>query len=276
VNQALAEYRFDEAANTIYQFFWGDFCDWYLEIVKLRLDFGEAADKDATRSALATLIGVFESALRMLSPFMPFITEEIWHALYDQKAPAASIALTRYPQPVAEHIDPVAELEMAEFQKFIVAIRAQRKEKAVPDREAAGVYVENSGVFQESFVYRLILSDPVMVGRLARAKSFVDVSAEDRLGPMGGLGWREAGPTYIAIDPGQAAQVDFQAESERFAKDLAKYEKEMESKRIQLGNEAFLAKAPPQIVEGLKRRADELAVLIEKTRATLDNLESQV
>ena len=109
VNEALAEYRFDEAANIIYQFFWGDFCDWYLEIVKLRLDFSETADKDATQSALATLIGVFESALRLLSPFMPFITEEIWHALYDQRAPAASIALTRYPQPVAEHIDPEFE-----------------------------------------------------------------------------------------------------------------------------------------------------------------------
>jgi isoleucyl-tRNA synthetase len=95
VNQALEAYRYDDAANTIYQFFWGSFCDWYLEIVKLRLDFSETADKAQTAAALTTLVSVFEAALRLLSPFMPFITEEIWHALYDGNPPAKSIALIR-------------------------------------------------------------------------------------------------------------------------------------------------------------------------------------
>ena len=97
VNQALENYRYDDAANTIYQFFWGSFCDWYLEIVKLRLDFSETADKAATKAALTTLVSVFEAALRLLSPFMPFLTEELWHAVYDGNPPAKSIALTRYP-----------------------------------------------------------------------------------------------------------------------------------------------------------------------------------
>src|SRR5271167_243037 len=96
INQALEEYRFHEAANTLYRFFWGDFCDWYLEVVKLRLP---------ERSALGTLLAVFESALRLLSPFMPFISEEIWHALYENRPPAKSIALTRYPQARAELLD---------------------------------------------------------------------------------------------------------------------------------------------------------------------------
>ena len=98
VHRALADYRFDEAASAIYQFFWGDLCDWYLEIVKLRLNFGEATDKTATSAALTTFVHVFEAALRLLSPFMPFLTEEIWHALYAGLPPAKSIALTRYPQ----------------------------------------------------------------------------------------------------------------------------------------------------------------------------------
>ncbi len=68
VNQSLDNYRYDDAANTIYQFFWGSFCDWYLEIVKLRLDFSETADKTATQAALTTLVQVFEAALRLLSP----------------------------------------------------------------------------------------------------------------------------------------------------------------------------------------------------------------
>ena len=83
----------------VYQFFWGEFCDWYLEIVKLRLEFGEGAEKNAaTAVSLTSLVAVFEAALRLLSPFMPFLTEEIWHALYEGNAPAKSIALTRYPQ----------------------------------------------------------------------------------------------------------------------------------------------------------------------------------
>ena len=96
INQALGDYRFHEAANTLYSFFWGDFCDWYLEVVKLRLDF--SGPPTPVRAALATLLNVFESALRLLSPFMPFITEEIWQALYENRAPDKSIALTRYPQ----------------------------------------------------------------------------------------------------------------------------------------------------------------------------------
>jgi len=90
VNAALENYRFDDAANVIYQFFWGSFCDWYLEIVKLRLDFTETANKPRTAAALTMLMTVFEAALRLLSPFMPFITEEIWQAAYNSNPPAKS------------------------------------------------------------------------------------------------------------------------------------------------------------------------------------------
>ncbi len=135
VNQALENYRFDDAANIIYQFFWGSFCDWYLEIVKLRLDFSETADKAKTADALATLVQVFESALRLLSPFMPFITEEIWHAVYDGNPPAKSIALTRYPQasndPSAARLLQAAR-EMKFLQNLLAACASPRKEGRVP------------------------------------------------------------------------------------------------------------------------------------------------
>ena len=86
--------------TAVYRFFWGEFCDWYLELIKLRLEFGEGARRRMRRlrSRWQSLVGVFEAALRLLSPFMPFLTEELWHALYDDTAPAKSIALTRYPQ----------------------------------------------------------------------------------------------------------------------------------------------------------------------------------
>ena len=103
VDRSLADYRFDEAANAVYQFFWGEFCDWYLELVKLRLDFPEPVEGETpiqnpeTAISLAGLVGVFEASLRLLSPFMPFLTEELWQALYEDgqgasRPPGASLS----------------------------------------------------------------------------------------------------------------------------------------------------------------------------------------
>src|SRR5271170_2859786 len=265
VNQALADYRFDEAANIIYQFFWGDFCDWYLEIVKLRLDFSEKADNDATQSALATLIGVFESALRLLSPFMPFVTEEIWHALYDQKAPAASIALTRYPQAVVEHIDPQFEHQMALLQELIVILRALRKDLQVPEREQVPAYFLSS-----NGIDRFLKSNNDIVQKLARISSLEPETSWN----LSSANTR----TTASFTTGllYKKQIDVAAERERLTKELAKYEKELQMKQDQLSNEAFLAKAPATIVEGLRVRAAELATLIEKTRQSLDDLLSEM
>ncbi len=265
VNQALAEYRFDEAANIIYQFFWGDFCDWYLEIVKLRLDFNETADRNAAQSALATLIGVFESALRLLSPFMPFITEEIWHALYDQRAPAASIALTRYPQPAAEHIDTEFERNMTLLQELIVTLRALRKDLDVPEKEHVPAYFLSS-----NGVDRFLKSNDDIVKRLARISSLEPETS-----------WSLASTntrTTASFTTGllYKKEIDVAAERERLTKELAKYEKELQSKQGQLSNEAFLAKAPANIVEGLRTRAAELTTLITKTRQDLDDLSSEL
>jgi valyl-tRNA synthetase len=268
VNQALAEFRFHEAANTVYQFFWGDFCDWYLEIVKLRLDFpnldlNNSAVKDATQSALATLIGVFESALRLLSPFMPFITEEIWHALYDQRAPSASIALTRYPLPVAGRIDTEFERKMTLLQELIVTLRALRRDLDVPEREHVPAYFLSS-----NGIDRLLKSNDDIVRKLARISSLqVETS------------WSLASTntrTTATFTTGllYEKQIDVAAERERLVKELAKYEKELQSKQGQLSNEAFLAKAPPNIVEGLRARAAELVTLIGKARQSLDDLSS--
>ena len=138
VNQSLENYRYDDAANTIYQFFWGSFCDWYLEIVKLRLDFSETADKTATKAALTTLVAVFEAALRLLSPFMPFLTEEIWHALYDGNPPAKSIALTRYPTGV-DHLNDGAVLDMAGLQSLITEATAEPRPIPNPSQQLVDV-----------------------------------------------------------------------------------------------------------------------------------------
>ena len=128
----MSEYRFDEAANTLYSFFWGDFCDWYLEVVKLRLDY--TAAPTPVRSALATLLSAFDSALRLLSPIMPFISDEIWHALYENHPPAKSIALTRFPQERTDLIDPAAERQMQQLQELIAAVRDMRRQLGVEEK----------------------------------------------------------------------------------------------------------------------------------------------
>ena len=97
IDDALATYRFHEAAHVVYHFFWGEFCDWYLELIKPRL---AAENREDARAAYGNLISIFEGALRLLSPFMPFITEELWHAVYDGKPPAESIALDLIRRPI--------------------------------------------------------------------------------------------------------------------------------------------------------------------------------
>ena len=93
VNAALETFRFHEAANCIYDFFWGEFCDWYLELIKPRLIYEEGTDSGPARIACASLVNLFDASLRLLHPVMPFITEEIWQAIYEGKPPLKSIAL---------------------------------------------------------------------------------------------------------------------------------------------------------------------------------------
>ena len=95
VNDALEHFRFHEAAHVVYHFFWGDFCDWYIEWVKPELN---SADRAKAQATWKNLFAAFESALRLLHPFMPFLTEELWHQL-PQRAGARSIALDRFPEP---------------------------------------------------------------------------------------------------------------------------------------------------------------------------------
>src|ERR1700733_10726470 len=161
VNQALSEYRFHEAANTLYSFFWGDFCDWYLEVVKLRLDFAGAPTP--VRSALATLLSVFESALRLLSPFIPFISEEIWHAFYDDAAPAKSIALTRFPRSSDIASDAASVAAMETLQQMIVTVRGLRKEMGVPEKESTPIKV-----FANKGVVSLAGDNTALLARLSR------------------------------------------------------------------------------------------------------------
>jgi valyl-tRNA synthetase len=277
VNQSLEIYRYDDAANTIYQFFWGSFCDWYLEIVKLRLDFPmdgpdaestieQATKRESRQAALTTLVSVFEASLRLLSPFMPFITEEIWNALYDGKPTAKSIALAKYPHTNVDAEDNDALVKMHKLQGIISGIRTRRKDLNVPEKVAIPVKIlEWSSRTGGS---EIVEDNLKLVKKLAQI-SEIEFLAQKR----DDLAWYSVGPTDVVVV--YEATIDVPAERERLTKDIAKYEKGLISAERQLGSESFLAKAPAQVVEGLKKQEAETRLLLGKARAALDNLNKE-
>ena len=291
VNRSLADYRFDEAASFVYRFFWGDLCDWYLEVIKLRLNFdststdsttkdvvilnaakdpdaaditqtdkGLSASNQAALGSLQAFIHVFDAALRLLSPFMPFITEEIWHALYGDLIRAQSIALTRFPQAEDFPLEPESVLAMEAMQELVVTVRGLRKEMSVPEKEAASIRIfasaKNGVLAQEN-------SD--MLAKLARVNGVEVLPAA-----LTGEGTRSTANFDVEVI--YARTIDVPAERERLTKDLAKYEKGIAAADRQLTNDAFTAKAPAHIVEGLRKQSTETRMLYEKTKAALEAL----
>ena len=283
VNLALERYRFDDAANFIYQFFWGEFCDWYLEIVKLRLNFTELADNSSAASSLATLLFVFQSALRLLSPFMPFLTEEIWHALYEGKSPRKSIALTSYPQyeqhdwlsqitfASAEDAMDHLQLAMDRLQQAIVALRTRRKELGVDEKLLVNAKIASgkSGVLRKNLD---ILENMDIIQKLAKIKDLEIVFFSDRDpgGKYADLDWQTFGRVDVFVE--FEKKIDAPAERERLTKDIAKYEKQLASGERDLANPNFLASAPVHVIEGRKKLVSETRLLLEKARAALQNL----
>jgi valyl-tRNA synthetase len=258
IGEALATYRFHEAAHVVYHFFWGEFCDWYLELIKPRLT-GEK--REEARTAFNNLISIFEGALRLLSPFMPFITEELWHAVYDGQPPAKSIALVRYPQADPAQVDADAETEMAILQDLIVSVRNIRAELKVEPRQKLAIEV-----FAQDGVRALVNDNRGALERLANVEEIAFV--EQSLAKAAGARTTARFDVRVRYE----RKVDVAAERERLDKELAKLTQELTRASAQLNNEAFLAKAPANVVEGLRKRKGELDLLVQKTRDALDEL----
>ncbi|MFZ3265640.1 MAG: valine--tRNA ligase [Terriglobales bacterium] len=262
VNEALQAYRFHEAANRIYDFFWGALCDWYIELVKPRLMAED--NKQAAAKACANLVELFDGSLRLLHPVMPFITEEIWHAIYDGKPPLKSIALAAYPQPDEMQIDLEAEVEMAILQDLIVSVRNLRAELKVEPKVKVPVEV----FAHEPEVRRMMEQNlgAILSDRAAGVEKITFV--ESSLSKAAGARSTARFDVHVVYEK----KIDVAAECERLKKELEKIEKEIANGQRQLSNEQFLAKAPAKVVEGLRARAEELKVLREKAAAQLQGM----
>jgi len=262
VNEAWQTYRFHEAANRIYDFFWGDFCDWYIELMKPRLAPRNDAEQASAGVACGNLVSLFEASLRLLHPVMPFITEEIWHAVYDGHPPLKSIALAAYPQADEQQFDLAAETNMAILQDLIVSVRNLRAELKVEQKQKVPIQVYT----QDAEIKSLLEQNQSAIQRLAGVESVTFV--ETSLSQLAGARSTARFDVHVVYEK----KIDVAAERQRLTKELEQMEKEIANSTRQLGNEQFLAKAPPKVVEGMRQRLAELEVLREKVRSSLDQL----
>ncbi|MGB7927418.1 MAG: valine--tRNA ligase [Terriglobales bacterium] len=264
VNASLQTYRFDEAANRIYDFFWGDFCDWYIELLKPRLNFEEGADRAAARVACSNLVNLFDASLRLLHPVMPFITEEIWHAIYDGAPPLKSIALAAYPSVDEKQIDLGAETEMAILQDLIVSVRNLRAELKVEPKVKVPIEVfahePSIRAMLEKHLSAVLLDRPANVETI----TFVEGSLANLRGARS--------TSRFDVHAIYEKKIDVAAERDRLTKELEKIEKQLAGAQTRLGDGQFLSKAPAHVVEGLRKQVEDATVLREKIVAQLKEL----
>jgi valyl-tRNA synthetase len=244
---AMAEFRFDESANTIYQFVWASFCDWYLELIKGQID-------EETRAVGAW---VLDQILVMLHPFMPFITEELWHAMGERPY---DLIVGKWPMPDARALDTEAGPEVDWLIRLVSGIRGARTELGVPPGARLPLHVRDA--------------DPRTSERLARNEAAIKRLA--RIDTIGD-GEVRGGAAQVVVDEATfilplAGVIDIEAERTRLTKALQAAEKERDALAGRLGNPSFVERAKPEAVE--KARADHADKTsdADKYRAALSRL----
>jgi len=254
VNDALGRFEFAEAASVLYQFTWHAFCDWYIELAKPALQGTDTERGDTTR---AVLIHVLDRVLRLLHPFIPFITEEIWHRLPGVPEDAF-LMLAAYPQPGTE--DPAAEAEMEPVIAVVEGIRNVRGESNLPPLQRIRAVVQTD--------------DAALRAGLERHRGDVESLAGlselmlQRTGapPPSSASWVGQG---VAVYVPLAGLLDLDEERARLRKEIARVESDLAALRRKLDNPSFVSRAPADVVEKDRARVTEL----EARRAKLlDNL----
>jgi valyl-tRNA synthetase len=261
VNAALEDYRFHEAAQGVYQFFWGDFCDWYIEWVKPDL---QSTDLERASVAWKNLFAGFDAALRLLHPFMPFLTEELWHQL-PQKAAVKSIALDRYPQARASWKNAEALREFGMVQEVIQSLRTIRSEMKLDKKKVAAEFSS-----ADAGARAVVEANREGITRLA---FLTELRATREKLPEGGGGVRSTAAFDIRIAYA-VETVDAAGEVARLKKESEGLEKAIASKEKQLGNETFRNRAPENIIKQMEETLTGQKVELEKVQERLRSLEN--
>ena len=255
---ALEAFRFDEAATTLYRFLWGDLCDWYIELSKEAL-YGE--DPEKREGAQAVLAHALETALRLLHPFMPFVTEELWQTLRTAtgaKSWPDSIMVARYPE--RREVDEHAERSFGPVIGIVEAIRNVRGEMNIPFKTAL-VGVEVGALSAEALA--TVRAESGRIERLANAQGLLLKPAGEPAGrrPQCAVTVGEGFEVLIPL----AGAVDMAAETVRVDKELARLDADAAGLRKRLENPSFVERAPAEVVAEARARAGEL----EEKRAKL-------
>ena len=261
VNAALANYRFHEAAQVIYQFFWGDFCDWYIEWVKPEL---LSADRERAVVAWKNLFAAFDTSLRLLHPFMPFLTEELWHQL-PQRPGDKSIALQAFPAAPAKSSEQSRVNEFALVQDVITELRNVRAEMKLDPKKKIAAEFYSSYEYIRATIKRNL--DGIL--RLA-ILSNLKISA-NRLAQAGGT-VRSTAQFDLRI--AYSDTMDMAAELARVYKEIERLKNDIGSKEKQLADETFRSRAPEKIIRGMEATLEERRVELKKLQERLRQLES--
>jgi len=261
VKEAFETQRFHEAVQSIYQFFWNDFCDWYIEWIKPELT---SSDRARATVAWQNLFAAFEVALRLLHPVMPFLTEELWHQL-PQRAGAKSIALEKYPEARAEWRNPAALAEFELLQEVIKSVRAIRADmKLDPKKRIAAEFSSPDASIREKIAANLdgILRLGLLTGL---------TTTEGKLAQSGG-GLRSTSLFDVRVP--QMETVDIASELVRLKKEQERLTKDIASKERQLGDPTFRSRAPENIIQGLETTLGERRIELRKASERRRELES--
>ena len=253
VEQGFANYRFDLIANAIYRFVWDEYCDWYLELAKVQLQHGTAAQQLGTRQ---TLIGVLEAVLRLAHPIIPFITEELWQKVSvvagrRAESDITSVSVQSYPQADATQLDDTAEAALAELKAQVDAIRALRGEmNLAPSQRVPLLASGNRERLQQHAPY------------LAALARLAEVDVVDTLPDLGA-------PVQVVAESRLMlrVEIDVAAERARLDKEIARLEGEITKAKAKLDNPRFVERAPASVVEQEQARIAQFGATLEQVRA---------
>jgi len=254
VRKAIDSYRFNDAASAVYQFLWHEYCDWYLEIAKRSLYQPESPAARAVTQR--TLVETLEATLRLLHPFMPFISEELWQRLPHQ---GESIVIAPFPKATRKGRDPEAERLMAPILDFVGAIRTIRSESRISPAVELAVSVKPAG----PEVAGALAAGAAVIGSLARAA--ITVSADGARPANSAMAATPSGDVFVRLE----GVVDFEAERARLRKEVERARKEIAFLEGKLGRADFVERAPALVVERERARLTEQRETEQKLAASL-------
>jgi valyl-tRNA synthetase len=246
------------AADRLYHFFWHEYADWYIEMVKQHLQ-AEGAERDTAR---AVLVEVHDRVLRLLHPIIPFVTEELWQHLPRRAADGSTITLAAYPEPRADWTDDTVAGEIDLLQAVVTTIRTARAERTVKPSERVSATIEGAGAPQ----VRILAEQKGYVLALAGLTALGFGGAASSAGGNLETVTRVSGDLRIHI---RMPKADRGAELEKLQKKLAETEREIAGIDAKLANDQFVSRAPATLVDDTRARRQTLDVQLEKIRHTL-------